>query len=343
MKKSSQKDLSLLLLPISKKKPSGENVRYDSSYRQLQEMRVPKPGESVDFLSIEQLCETILTHSSKDLHVAAILTEAWIHLYGLQGLRWGLELILSLSESFWETIYPYSANDIEVRLSAFVWINEKLSDATLHTPITQPKIAGFLVYTLADLVDAHQHDLNIQKAGLKKHELIEFAEKNNKPTLSTIYKSMILTPVKVYEELLEGAKACEELIQKLEAFLEKKVKEDAIALSGFDDYLVQIQTYLHDAIEQVKNKDSLVKPDSVQQALREDTATDKLDLETMSPEELYDLLVNVAARLEEIDPKSAAPKLIRKAVRWGNMNSADFLQELAEENISLPELTKILN
>lgn len=336
------KDISLFLLPITKDQPSGESIRYDSSYRQLQEMRNKKEDVSIDYLAIEQLCENVLVHTSKDLHVAAILAEAWAHLYGLQGLAQGVELILKLSEVFWETLYPNSKEDPEVRLSAFVWVNEKLSDVSLHVPITSPKIPGFLKYKLADLVDAHQHELNLQKSGLKKHDLIEFAEKYNKPTLAIIYKSMMLTPVKFYQDLLVSVKSCVAILESLEELLEKKFNASAITLKNFDDYLMQIEAYAQEAIAQIQIKPVLSMPEEVQ-LLHGEELPQAVNVQQMMHDELYDLLVDIANRLEEIDPKSPAPKLIKKAVKWGGMGAADFLRELAQEDISLAELTKILS
>ena len=59
-------------------------------------------------------------------------------------------------------------------------------------------------------------------------------------------------------------------------------------------------------------------------------------------DQLYALLAKIAARLEEIEPKSPAPKLVRKAIEWGNMSTTELFNDLARNDISIAEITKLL-
>ena len=338
-------DLSLFLIPISKEQPSGESIRYDVIYHQIQELRnASKISGGPDYRTLEQICENTLKHTTKDLHVTAILTEAWANLYGLQGLTAGLESIVELCETFWETIYPNNPSDIEVRLSAFIWINEKLSDVVLKTLVTKPKMPGMLEYTLANLIDARQLELVIQKAGLRKTEIMEQVVKEGRPTLESITKSMQLTSITFYETILSDIKLTVLAIEKLEEFLEEKFQGEAITLKGFDTHLIQIETYAEEVLEQKRSPSHYKETlnDSSNSYLVEEEHTFD-NLNQLSTKKLYALLEKVAERLESIEPKSPAPKLIRKAVEWGNMSTTELLTELARHDISLSEVTKILS
>lgn len=335
-------DLSLFLIPINKDQPSGESIRYDAIYRQIHEARgSANTTQEPDYRTLAQMCENTLKHTSKDLHVVAILTEAWSNLYGLPGLGAGLELIVELCEGFWETIHPNNPDDPEVRLSAFLWLNEKLSDVVLKTPITQPMVPGVAEYTLANLIDARQLELVVNKAGLRKSEILEQALKENRPTLEAVTKSMQITPAEFYEKLLSDIKLTVLAIERLEEFLDEKFQEDAITLKGFDNHLVQIETYAEEVLDHKKSPPADTEDSAEEnESYTNNSSNDPIDL--MSLNEIYELLEKVAARLESLDPKSPGPKLIRKAVEWGNMSIPELLSELAQHNISPSEVSKIL-
>jgi len=338
-------DLSLFLLPINQDHPSGESIRYDAIYRQIQELRGPtNTHQDPDYRTLEQTCENTLKHTSKDLHVAAILTEAWANLYGLQGLAAGLELIVELCDTFWDTIHPNNPDDLEVRLSAFVWLNEKLSDVVLKTQVTHPKIPGIPEYTLANLIDARQLELIINKSGLRKSEMMEQAIKENRPTLEAVTKSMQITSIEFYETLLSDIKLTVLAIERLEEFLDEKFHEEAITLKGFDNHLIQIETYAEEVLDRKKSPPSYMEdPHEEINLHNNDYSYDSKNLNQLSLEKLYELLAKIAERLETIEPKSPAPKLVRKAIEWGNMSTTELLNELAQHNISLSDVTKILS
>ena len=61
----------------------------------------------------------VLARRSKDLQVAAWLTEALTRTYGFPGLRDGLRVLRGLHEAFWETLHPQIEDgDLEFRAGA---------------------------------------------------------------------------------------------------------------------------------------------------------------------------------------------------------------------------------
>lgn len=336
-------DLSLFLLPISESQAAGENIRYDPVYRQVQELRgALGSSQNSEYKMIEQICTNILQHTSKDLHIAAILTEVWGHLYNLKGLTLGLELIVQLCKKFWDTLHPYNPENMEARLSTFIWINDKLSDVILKTPITKPKMAGGISYTLASLVDARQLELNLQKAGSRRSEVMDQAIQESRPTLEFILKSMLTTPLSFYEDLLKNIKFAVLTIKTLEEFLEEKFKEDAVTLKNFDAYLVQIETYAEEALIQKKAYADKSPQEEEEVLVEEVHSFDYEQLKNITSKQLYELLEKLAERLEELEPSSPSHKLLRKAIEWGNMSTTDFVHELARNNINPSELAKLL-
>ena len=86
-----------------------------------------------------------LTGTSKDLLVAARLTEALTKEHGFGGLRDGLRLMRRLVAECWDRLNPAieSEDDLEVRAAPFYWLDE--SDRGARFPITLrqvPMVSG---------------------------------------------------------------------------------------------------------------------------------------------------------------------------------------------------------
>src|SRR5271165_7344488 len=105
-----------LLIPIEGPNPSGANLRYDPVYDKIKEARreedQPPPGMTErdrkvpDNLLVIKLATDLFTKKTKDLQVAAWLTEAWLKQKGFGGLKDGLALCLGLVDKFWIRCTP---------------------------------------------------------------------------------------------------------------------------------------------------------------------------------------------------------------------------------------------
>src|ERR1700683_4859648 len=105
-----------LLNPIEGPNPSGSNLRYDPVYDKIKEARreedQPPPGMTerdrkvADNAQVIKLTTDALTTKTKDLQLAAWLTEAWLKQKGFGGLKDGLAVCHGLVEKFWDSVYP---------------------------------------------------------------------------------------------------------------------------------------------------------------------------------------------------------------------------------------------
>ena len=125
-----------LLQPISGPNPSGEDTRYRGVYDGIREARREEPDlpqgawrrerKTADWSAVTRLCTDALTHRTKDLQVAAWLTEALVHQHGFPGLTSGLLLLRGLLDRFWPTLYPRSDEDeLELRAAPLQWIGSR--------------------------------------------------------------------------------------------------------------------------------------------------------------------------------------------------------------------------
>ncbi|MGA8200020.1 MAG: type VI secretion system ImpA family N-terminal domain-containing protein, partial [Candidatus Sulfotelmatobacter sp.] len=105
-----------LLNPIDGPNPSGANLRYEPIYDKIKEARreedQPPPGMTerdrkvADNAQVIKLTKDVLTTKTKDLQLAAWLTEALLKQQGFAGLKDGLSLCFGLIDKFWDTVYP---------------------------------------------------------------------------------------------------------------------------------------------------------------------------------------------------------------------------------------------
>src|ERR1041384_2003652 len=122
-----------LLKPIPGENPSGADLRYTPVYDQIKEARRAEDdtnqGEWVrdvkkaDYPLVIKLATDALGNKSKDLQIAAWLTEALVRVEGFPGLQTGVQLLQDLTSTFWETLYPLLEDgDSELRASPLQWI-----------------------------------------------------------------------------------------------------------------------------------------------------------------------------------------------------------------------------
>ncbi len=130
MPSSSLLDLDALIAPIPGDSPAGGPVPF-AVREKLEEFRKeidpasfaandpmrPTSFQKADWSGIARLTEQALLQTSKDLLIAARLTEALTKLHGFAGLRDGLRLMRRLVVECWDRLNPAieSEDDLEIR------------------------------------------------------------------------------------------------------------------------------------------------------------------------------------------------------------------------------------
>ncbi|WP_224960652.1 type VI secretion system protein TssA [Geomonas subterranea] len=147
------KDLSIeeLMAPICVETPSGLDLRYTTVYEEIMEARRCEDAiamgdwrhdvKQANWDKVIVLASTALGTKTKDLQIAAWLTEALTVTEGFAGLAWGLELVTGLTERFWDTVYPQvEGGDIEYRATPFEFLAAKVTLRVRSVPLTDPAV-----------------------------------------------------------------------------------------------------------------------------------------------------------------------------------------------------------
>ena len=143
-----------LLNPIAGQNPSGQDLRYAPVYDKIKEARreeaVPPAGMTesdrkvADNPLVIKLCTEALTKKTKDLWLAAWLTEAWVKQIGFSGLRDGLTLCHGLVGKFWDTVYPaIEDGDAELRAAPLEFLGTRLEIPLKSVRLVQKEPYGF--------------------------------------------------------------------------------------------------------------------------------------------------------------------------------------------------------
>ena len=155
-------DLDALLAPLPGDAPAGVDLREDfspqSPYYRLRDARAEaraaeRAADAAEtdqargggqdaamppqWRTVRDLGMKVLTEQSKDLEVAAWLTEALVRNDGLGGLAAGAKLIEGLAEAFWDSsLYPLPDEDgIATRVAPIAGLNGVGGDGTLTQPL----------------------------------------------------------------------------------------------------------------------------------------------------------------------------------------------------------------
>jgi type VI secretion system protein ImpA len=140
--------LEELLRPISNSNPGGEDLRYSAVYEKIKEARREDDDLSqgawqherkvADYkLVVELTCQAIAAQS-KDLQLAAWLTEALVHEQSYAGLQTGLALCHGLIDTLWDHLFPaLEDGDAEMRAAPLEWIGSRLDAAVRAVPLVR--------------------------------------------------------------------------------------------------------------------------------------------------------------------------------------------------------------
>src|SRR3954466_13960072 len=135
-----------ILAPIEGENPGGVDLRYAPVYDRIKEARreddeLPqgqwqRERKVADHSLVIKLAGEALATQSKDLQLAAWITESLLRRDGFPGLLEGLGLCRSLIDLFWDYLYPLPDDgDLEFRASPLEFIGTRLDVGVKSVPL----------------------------------------------------------------------------------------------------------------------------------------------------------------------------------------------------------------
>ena len=251
-------DLEAILKPIPGASPAGADLRYESVYQEIKEARrvedtlAAGEGEpkQADWERVRDLSVEALTATSKDLQIAAWLTEALLRTEGFQGFAAGLKVLTGLLDEYWETVYPaLEEGDLEYRAGPLEFLNEKLWLAVKSVPATDPRVSdgySLLQYDESRTVGyekdtLNQHgDVDDGKAAKRKEMLGE-----GKLSAELFDAAMGKSSPGFYASLAEGVTACREAFDAFEQAVDARFGREAPRLAELRKAIEEFQQFVN--------------------------------------------------------------------------------------------------
>jgi type VI secretion system protein ImpA len=339
-----------LLEPIPGDNPAGESVPF-TVRQQLEEYRKeinpnefdeddprrPAEFKRAEWDSIIELAQDILKNTSKDLLVAARLTEALTREHGYGGLRDGFHLMRLLVEQCWDRLNPsIEDGDLEVRAAPFNWLDDPDRGARFPTTVR-----------LVPLVL-----LDEQKIGWLQWKQLQ--EGKGDLTADDFEKAVAQTPREhcqsVVDDLAEVRAEMSQLLDVLNGLLGEHapaLSEVARALGDSDTLAKQILQRKGPAPsaepEEAEQAEQAEEPAAAAEGTEAATgAMEKAPRRGRSREDIYRQLRDAANQLQQMEPHSPIPYLIQKAVQWGSLPFPQLIRALVRDQNIIAELNREL-
>jgi type VI secretion system protein ImpA len=348
-------DLEQLSAPISYERPAGEDLRPEGTYVRIREARReddPTLSQGIyktelkkaDWREVERICTEALVHRSKDIQLAAWLTESWLRLQGFAGCRDGLRLLIELIEKYWPVLHPQmNEGDPEARVGTFVWINEKLSAELKLIPITAPQSNDLLPYTFADWEMAGY----LERLAERNQNASPASHTGEQINLTRFHASVMMTHTQSFRKLLDDLNDTTGACLALENLLKEKLGSQSPGLQRFKETLGDIQRLVTDILH-ARPEDPELAGEGQETHLAAAAESHEPGSEIWSAHpirsraEAYWRLSEAAEYLLRTEPHSPTPYLVQRAVEWGSMSLLDLFQQIIRNEGEMQEINRLL-
>lgn len=358
-----------LLNPIPGPNPAGVNLRYDPLYDKIKEAlredddapqgaweRVRK---TADLPLTIKLCSDALATKSKDLQIAAWLTEALVRREGFAPLPACLRLLKGLVEQFWEGLYPeLEDGDADLRAGPLDSLSAKLSKQLKLAPIT--KKYSWMLYKESRQVGPE--DPNASDAAKQKRQALI---KEGRITAEEFNQDAAATPATVYLKLYADFTDDLTILAELSELCDEKFGDASPSFIKLREVLEELQTTVRvvakelgisvdapvAAPEPEPEPEPVAAPAAapviVQPVVQAPAATATVaaaaaaaparalepaapSAAPASPADAHQRVFQVAAYLRQQDSYDIAPFLLVRSVRWAELryNGADIPAEM---------------
>lgn len=359
-------DFERILQPIAGENPSGENLQYSGLYDEIREARradkdLPQGQwqtelKIADYRQVINLAVPALETQTKDLQIAAWLSESLIKEHGFAGLRDSFKLLSGLQEKFWETVYPeIDEGDAEGRANAIAWLDTQGALAARGAKITDGEGYSYLDFEDSKKFDIPENIDTLDSTDQQKfRELQAQAEKENRVTADRWRKAKAASRRAFYEELFVVVEECRTAFSELNRIIEEKF--DRNQMPGTVN-LKKALDDIHTIVKKLLEDKRAEEPDAVDEATAVESAADETETSQASGDaktsttaagaiqnrqDAIRRLADLAEFFRKTEPHSPVSYLVQRAVNWGEMPLEAWLQDVIKDEAVLFQLRQTL-
>jgi type VI secretion system protein ImpA len=362
---------SILLEPVSALSPCGDDLLFSADFDAVQQARrFDDPsldqGEWVteikeaDWPFVIERSTALLRTQTKDLRLAAWLTEALAMRSGITGLTDGFVLLKGLCERYWEHVHPLpEGDDAEYRLGNVAWLIGRSAELLRAVALTD---GGGARYSALDW-EVAAHAAQAVKRDPDHADDI----RRGKPSVEAIEASRRATPTGFYATLLGQLAEFEVAMLALEKELDQHAGDDAPSFRRARDAYETVYRLAErfaresgvspavavpvaDAPKPVVHDAPMRVEPSFEQPVasaREAPVFKSMPLTASASgaqarAQAVAQLREVAAFFRRTEPHSPVAYLADKAAEWADMPLHEWLTTVVKDDVSLAHIRELL-
>lgn len=362
--------LEAMLKPVAGDNPAGRSLFYEPVYDEIKDARrednpdLPTgvwqaPLKVANWSAVIKKCAEVLARDSKDLQIAAWLTEALGKVYHLEGLSLGLRVIAGISDQFWEGMFPeIDDDDLEARERILEWLDQQLPFTLLDLPITDPANPLADEFTWIQWRDAVRRE-----QALAANKAIDNPDDDSIPTKDRILQSVSLTGLPFLRQRLQEIADTQAALKEMSDVLDAKFgKYGAPSLRKLAKELEDLKLWFDQELARRPEAQQEEAPEEEAPAVEAEEAEAEAPAAAAAPvgatartvrgggggfrlasrEDAYAMLQAAADYLVESDPHSPTPYLVRRAITFRDMTFTDLLEELVDDERQRTHLFRLL-
>ncbi len=327
--------LATLLAPIVGENSAGRDLRYDPAYAVFKEERredIVIPGSDdtdrkvADWNRVISLGTDLLGRQTKDLQLAAWMTEALLRRDGIGGLATGLEVLRGLLERFWESLHPeMEGGDPELRIGPLEWVGSRLVYGVQLVTVASGGIT-FLDYIQSraippegTIADASYDDGTALRAA--RDEAASFG----KVMPETVDSAVGGTSKTFFRALVTDVLGALASLDNLERVSDERFGREAPAFTGLREALDELRRFTAGTLARKLEDD----PDPVDNASEDvgDAHTavvvdGSLSSEPVSLQDASQRIALVARWFRKQNASNPAPYAMLRGLRWGELQQS---------------------
>jgi type VI secretion system protein ImpA len=335
-----------LLNPIPGENPSGQSLRYDPVYDKIREARRAEEElqlseeagkkdvwahaiKKADFVLVTKLATEALSKRSKDLQIAAWLTEALLAQERIAGLTQGLDLLRGLIENFWDTLYPeVEDGDLEMRAGPIEWVGAHLDLQVRKVPLTKNKL-DWLKFQESRRI-GYEADAQGNEAKMTARQTA-IAEK--KCTAEEFDEAVRNTGESYFRQLTADLTAAVDSAHTLETLSDEKFGREAPNFANLKKALEDLQDAVREfwkPPEEIVTEPKTQEEQPEEAVLREGSSSAAgpvrkraaISEELASPDDAIRRIHGLARYLRLANPSNPAAYMVLRGLRWSELRAA---------------------
>ena len=339
-------DIKSLLAPISESNPTGEDMSFSTEFSEIKEARradddLPqgewaRENKVAEWASVQQRTIDLLQTRTKDLQLAAWLSEALTHQHGFPGLYAGMTLMREIMMAYWDTLYPPIDDELAIRAGKISWLNSTLAPVIETIPLTAQSEGG---YGLRHWNEAKDVDNVARRDPAAAKRLVD---EENKLTSDAINKAVAATPEAFYESLYSDLVACQDAFKLLDNLVDMKFADEAPSLANLKNVIESCSQL----VTRIAKEKGMLGADGDAGSQNEGRVSTRMGAEPGgrlgSREEALRKLAEVAQYFRANEPHSPVAYLVDRAAKWGHMTFDQWLQEVIKDQTQLGAVHELL-